>query len=185
MFTKSDILKRCIDSYGNPNGISGMFAKKNPKTRAQIPSIIEFYTLLESVLIDEDSLFITGNPVYHNFKQGIYFLNERMIVCLDIEPNTLQYLTFWTTGILRESCHFTNCSGSFLFTFDFHGEYFIPNIYSYFVIDKTLDEIVPILSLNYLEEHRESLDFVTDGLAYLSDTFNFKVNMDKIKNNVI
>lgn len=189
MKDKGQILKTCIESYANPNGILGLFAKKNPQTANQIPCLVEFYTLLEQVLLDDKALYVSGNPENYKYKQGVYFFKEKMIVCLDIEPNTLQYHTYWTTGFIRESKHFTECSGSFLFTFDFVSNEdlntsFIPHIYSYFVIDKSSEEIVPILSMTYLEDFRENLDFVTDGINYLYETFGFKVNADKIKNEI-
>lgn len=184
MKNREDILNSCVNSYANPHGILGLFAKKNPNTANQIPCLVEFYTLLEQVLVDKESLYLTGNPEDYNYRQGVYFFKEKMIVCLDIESNTLQYVTFWTTGFIRESKHFTECSGSFLFTFDFIENEFIPHIYSYFVIDKSSDEIVPILSMTYLEEFRQNLDFVTDGLNYLYETFNFTVNLNKIENNI-
>lgn len=189
MKDKDQILKMCIESYANPNGILGLFAKKNSQTANQIPCLVEFYILLEQVLLEDKSLYVSGNPENYEYKQGVYFFNEKMIVCLDIEPNTLQYQTYWTTGFIRESKHFTECSGSFLFTFDFVSNEdlnasFIPHIYSYFVIDKSSEEIVPILSMTYLEDFRENLDFVTDGINYLSETFGFKVNPEKIKNKI-
>lgn len=189
MKNKDQILKTCIESYGNTNGVLGLFSKKNSQTANQIPCLVEFYTLLEQVLIDNNSLYISGSPEDTNFKQGVYFLKNKMLVCLDIEPNTLQYATYWTTGFIRESKHFTECSGSFMFTFDFidneeMADIFLPHIYSYFVIDKCSDEIVPILSMTYLEEFRGNLDFVMDGLNYLLETFNFNINIDKVKNNI-
>lgn len=179
MYTKEEILKQCTLNHSNPTGVIGLFSKKTASTRLQIPCVVEFYIILESILSDEISVFMEGSPVENGFRQGVYFFKNKMLVCLDIEPNTIQYLTYWTTGILRESKHFTCCSGTFLFTFDFYDEVFIPHIYSYFVIDKSLNETVPILSLTYLEDHRENLDFVNDGLNYLKDVFEFDINTNK------
>lgn len=165
----------CVTAHSEKNGVLDKFANKGVKERLQIPAIFEFYTLLESITIDEKSIYIEGLPHDNGYMEGVYFHDDFIIGCLNIEKDTLKYLTFWTTNSVRESKCFNECSGAFLFIFNKVGNTIIPHIYSYFVIDKSTEEIVPILSLDYLEDNRHGLDFVEDAMNYLKENFKMPV----------
>lgn len=185
MIDRKLLAKLCSDAYSLPNNVLDIFANKSKDTALAAPIVFEFFTLLSTVLHDENSLYVSGNPEQHNYAQGVYFYDEEFLVCVDIEKDSLQYVTFWTTNIIRESKHFTACSGSYMFSFSPVKETYLPNIFSYFVIDKDSEEIVPILSLNYLDKYMVDSDFVTPALLSLKEKFQINVNLRKISSDNI
>lgn len=181
MIPKKELNFICMSAHSVPGCVIDIFASKSPKHRCQIPALTEFYNLLQSLVIDETAIYIEGLPHLNSYKEGIYFHKDFIIGCIDIEPNTLQYLTFWTTNTIRESKHFNSCSGSYFIVFNVVENTILPHIYSYFVIDKQTEDIVPILSLDYLEASRDGLDFVGDAMEFLNNNFQMPVkNMDSI-----
>lgn len=175
MFSRKELNLICVSAHSTPGCVIDIFANKSPNHRKQIPALTEFYNLLQTLAIDEECSYRECLPHLESYNQGIYFHNNYIIGCIDIEPNTLQYVTFWTTNTLRESKHFTACSGSFMFVFNIVENTILPHIYSYFVIDKSTADIVPILSLDYLEDNREGLDFVDDAMNFLKNNFDIPI----------
>ena len=185
IITREHLNLICIKAHSSPGCVVDIFAAKGLDEAAQIPAIVEFYNLLQALTIDTNNTYIESLPHLNSFNEGVYFNNDFIIGCLDIEPNTLQYLTYWTTNTVRESKHFIKSSGSFMFVFNRVDNTIIPHIYSYFVIDKSPQEIVPILSLTYLENQREGLDFVEDAMLFIKDNFNMPIKDISSFNNFI
>ena len=182
MITKEQLYSICMQQY-EPNGLLDTIQSKgNAKIGTDIGAISEAFNIVSDLLLTNDELFTFDQSVLvsSSIKPGVYLLeNNKVLAVLEFEPNELQYTAHWLANSINTSQHLKQLKGSFLFFLEPLSDVYIPHIYSYIIPDNLITNLFPVLSLHYLEDDREGIEWVDDAMDYFEKNTTIKVDREK------